>query len=46
MQEIIELSEAHQQALWKEVALAMKVVKATFEPEKLNVAAIGNVVSN
>ena len=43
--EIIDLSEADQILAMKEIALVSAVVKKLFNPTKLNVAALGNMVS-
>ena len=43
--ELIDLSEARQQALLREVAQASRVLRDRFAPDKLNVAALGNVVA-
>lgn len=43
--EIIDLTPDKQQLLIKEIALASQVMKTLFQPTKLNVAALGNVVS-
>jgi diadenosine tetraphosphate (Ap4A) HIT family hydrolase len=43
--EIIELNEAQQSELWKESAMLSRALKNGFSPDKLNVAAIGNIVS-
>lgn len=43
--EIIDLSELQQSQMWLESALLSKALKQGFIPDKLNVAAIGNVVS-
>jgi diadenosine tetraphosphate (Ap4A) HIT family hydrolase len=43
--DIIDLSDAQQQILWQESALVSRVLKHLFTPDKLNVAALGNVVS-
>lgn len=42
--EIIELSQTEQQQLWCESALISQLLKDTFNPDKLNVAALGNMV--
>lgn len=42
--ELIDLSEAQQQALLREVSKASRVLRERFAPDKLNVAALGNVV--
>lgn len=43
--EIIDLNSEQQQQLWRESALVSEVLKQLFTPDKLNVAAIGNVVA-
>ena len=43
--EIIDLDELQQRQMWSESALLSKALKQGFTPDKLNVAAIGNVVS-
>ncbi len=43
--ELIDLSEADQQQLTKEIALVSKLVQSMFKPDKLNVANLGNVVA-
>ena len=43
--EIIDLSQTQQLQLWEESALISRVLRNTFVPDKLNVAALGNVVS-
>jgi diadenosine tetraphosphate (Ap4A) HIT family hydrolase len=43
--DIIDLSDAQQQILWQESALVSRVLKHLFTPDKLNVAALGNMVS-
>ncbi|HEY0506171.1 MAG TPA: HIT family protein [Lysobacter sp.] len=42
--EIVDLDDAGQQALLREIAAASRVLQALFKPHKLNVAALGNVV--
>ncbi len=42
--EILDLSEAEQAQLMGEITLAARALKATVECDKLNIAAIGNVV--
>ena len=42
--ELIDLSEDQQQALMREVSQASRVLRDRFSPDKLNVAALGNVV--
>lgn len=43
--EVFELSEVDQLQLWKETTMLSSVLKAAFKADKLNVAALGNVVS-
>ncbi len=43
--ELLELEVADQHKLMDEVILAQRVIHQLFEPEKLNVGALGNVVS-
>ena len=43
--EVIDLSEDQQHALMREVSHVSRVLRAQFSPDKLNVAALGNVVS-
>ena len=43
--EIIDLSEAQQQQLTVESAQVSRALQLLFNPDKLNVAALGNVVS-
>lgn len=43
--EIIELSEAQQQQLMVESTHVSRVLTSLFHPDKLNIAALGNVVS-
>ena len=42
--EIIDLSEHDQMQLMREIATASQALKALFNPDKLNVAALGNRV--
>ena len=42
--ELVDLGATDQQALLREVDLASRVLRAAFAPDKLNVAALGNVV--
>lgn len=44
VREIIDLGEAQQQALMAEIARASRALKALLNPDKLNVAALGNAV--
>jgi len=43
--EVFQLSQADQQALWAETAFLAEALKDTFAADKINVAALGNVVS-
>jgi diadenosine tetraphosphate (Ap4A) HIT family hydrolase len=43
--ELIELDAAQQSALLAEINLASRALRTLFKPHKLNVAALGNVVS-
>lgn len=45
VQEIIDLNDKQQQALWHESACLSRALRSGFNPDKLNVAALGNVVS-
>lgn len=42
--EIIQLDEEQQQTLWRESALLDRTLQALFQPDKLNLAALGNMV--
>lgn len=42
--EIIDLSDLEQGLLWKEIAKASHALQSILTPDKLNVAALGNVV--
>jgi len=42
--EIHQLGEADQQQLMRESALLSRALEAVFSPDKLNIAALGNVV--
>ncbi len=42
--EIIDLSESDQILLIKEIDLISKIIKKTFNPDKINIAALGNMV--
>lgn len=44
MREIIDLSAEQQQLFWQESAQLSHLIKAVFNPHKLNVAALGNMV--
>lgn len=43
--EIIDLSDSQQNQLWQESKMISHVLRKVFSPDKLNVAALGNVVS-
>ncbi|WP_314409298.1 HIT domain-containing protein [Pseudomonas kuykendallii] len=43
--EVFQLSEADRQALWDETTFLAEALKDTFAADKINVAALGNVVS-
>ena len=43
--EIYQLSESDQQLLWRESSLLSRLLMETFQGDKLNVAAIANLVS-
>lgn len=43
--ELFQLSEADQQQLWKETTYLAESLKDSFAADKLNVATLGNVVS-
>ncbi|MEI6712285.1 MAG: HIT family protein [Verrucomicrobiota bacterium] len=42
--EIVDLSEEHQMLLWREIARVSQLLRDLFQPDKLNVATIGNLV--
>ncbi|RDZ28839.1 HIT domain-containing protein [Lysobacter silvisoli] len=42
--ELIDLSEAQQQELMREIGTASRALQRAFSPHKLNVAALGNLV--
>ncbi|NVJ50989.1 MAG: HIT domain-containing protein [Gammaproteobacteria bacterium] len=42
--EVFELTQAQQHELWSEVARVSKLLKADFQPEKINIGALGNIV--
>lgn len=44
VEELIDLDEAQQVELMREVARASRVLQTVFQPHKLNVAALGNLV--
>lgn len=44
IRELIDLNEEDQQQLWVEIAHASRVMRNLFKPDKLNIAALGNLV--
>lgn len=44
IKDVIDLNDSQQQTLWQESALVSKVLKHLFTPDKLNLAALGNMV--
>lgn len=42
--EIIQLSESQQSVLWQESAQLSRVLSQVYSPDKLNIAALGNMV--
>jgi|TARA_R110002096_G_scaffold169036_3_gene340535 diadenosine tetraphosphate (Ap4A) HIT family hydrolase len=42
--DVIDLSDAQQQTLWQESAIVSRALKHLFTPDKLNIAALGNMV--
>ncbi|PKG99201.1 HIT domain-containing protein [Paraglaciecola sp. MB-3u-78] len=42
--DVIDLSDAQQQRLWQESARVSRALKYLFTPDKLNIAALGNMV--
>ncbi len=44
LRELHELAETDRHALWEESALLARALTQAFAPDKLNVAALGNVV--
>lgn len=42
--ELIDLAPADRAQLWDEIALTSETLKAMYSPDKLNVAALGNMV--
>jgi diadenosine tetraphosphate (Ap4A) HIT family hydrolase len=42
--EIIDLSALEQILLMQEIALISKIIKQIYQPDKLNIAALGNIV--
>lgn len=45
IKEIIELNEQDERELWRESRLLSRCLQALFDPDKLNIAALGNQVS-
>ncbi len=45
LSELFQLDASDQQALWREVAVLAETLKDTFAADKMNVAALGNVVN-
>lgn len=45
IRELTDLSEAEQRQLFKESAIASRALDELFAPDKLNIGALGNVVS-
>ncbi|TBU89988.1 HIT family protein [Phytopseudomonas dryadis] len=43
--ELFQLSVDEQQALWRETALLAELLKDVFKADKINIATLGNVVS-
>jgi diadenosine tetraphosphate (Ap4A) HIT family hydrolase len=43
--ELFQLDEADQRSLWRETTLLAELLKDTFKADKMNVATLGNVVS-
>ncbi|MGA6098862.1 HIT family protein [Stutzerimonas marianensis] len=43
--ELFQLDASDQQALWREATALAEIVKDTFQADKMNVATLGNVVS-
>ena len=44
LKEIIDLSEEDRMILMKEISLVSQAMKKIFHPDKLNIAALGNIV--
>ena len=42
--DVIDLSYTQQQTLWQESAIVSRALKHLFTPDKLNIAALGNMV--
>ena len=45
MVELIDLGAAQQDQVWQEIRTASHVMKSVYQPDKLNVANLGNVVA-
>jgi diadenosine tetraphosphate (Ap4A) HIT family hydrolase len=45
VKEIIDLTDTNQQLLLQEIVLASKIMKELYNPTKLNVASLGNIVA-
>lgn len=43
--EITDLSEVNQQLLMREIIYATKLLQRSFKPDKINIGALGNIVS-
>jgi diadenosine tetraphosphate (Ap4A) HIT family hydrolase len=43
--EVFQLSSADQQLLWQETSALAEIIKDTFGADKMNIATLGNVVS-
>lgn len=44
IKEVIDLSEQEQALMWLESAKVSKMMKSCYKPDKLNIAALGNMV--
>ena len=45
VRELLDLGEDDRTRLWREIDVASQVLREQFAPDKLNIAALGNVVS-
>lgn len=43
--ELLDLGESDRARLWREIDIASQALRELFAPDKLNIAALGNVVS-
>ena len=43
--ELLDLGESDRARLWREIDIASQALRTIFVPEKLNIAALGNMVS-